>query len=326
MDEKTKQIGHNGKDEETGRSENSKPGVPPPSDSGTIVNVTNDRPRPSKFVEYFDALLFACIVALFLKIFIVEAYRIPTGSMEETLLVGDFLLVNKFIYGATTPRNVPFTEIRMPFFRFPALTTPKRGDVVVFDFPGSINEKQSPEIINYIKRLAGEPGDTIKIIDKVLYVNGQVFPNPPESQFSKEISPGPHTGIFPRGSGWNDDNYGPVVVPKKDDIIKISPDNLEEWKMFIIREEHSIRLTADNKVFIDEKESKEYRVGKNYYFMMGDNRNNSSDSRYWGFLSEDNIIGEAMIIYWSWNPDIPLGEIGRKFESVKWDRIAKIIH
>lgn len=299
-------------------------GTPPSND--TVVNVTDTPKRPSRFVEYFDALLFACIVALFLKVFIVEAYRIPTGSMEKTLLVGDFLLVNKFVYGATTPRNVPFTDIRMPFFRFPALSTPHRGDVVVFDFPGTINEKVSPEITNYIKRLVGEPGDTLKIVDKVLYVNGQVFTNPAESQFSKDTSRNPYSGIFPRGSGWNDDNYGPVVVPKQGDIIKISPDNFEDWKMFITREEHSIRITADNKVFIDEKESKEYRVEKNYYFMMGDNRNNSSDSRYWGFLSGDNIIGEAMIIYWSWNPDIPLGEFGRKFESIKWDRIAKIIH
>jgi hypothetical protein len=125
MDEKTKQIGHNGKDEATERSENSGQVVTSPSNTDTIVNVTQDRPRPSKFVEYFDALLFACIVALFLKIFIVEAYRIPTGSMEETLLVGDFLLVNKFIYGATTPRNVPFTEIRMPFLQIPSADNSK---------------------------------------------------------------------------------------------------------------------------------------------------------------------------------------------------------
>ncbi len=329
MEEKAKDIKQETPDSTNGKSSETIAGVKPiennpPKD--TVVHVTNEPHRRSKFMEYFDALLFACIVALILKIFILEAYRIPTGSMENTLLVGDFLLVNKFIYGATTPRNVPFTEIRMPFFRFPALTNPQRGDVVVFDFPGTINEKQSPEIINYIKRMVGEPGDTVQIINKVLKVNGQVFPNPPDALFSNDTSKNPYPGIFPRENGWNDDNYGPVVVPKKDDIIKITPKNFDDWKMFIIREEHSIRLTADNKVFIDEKETTQYKVQKNYYFMMGDSRNNSSDSRYWGFLSEDNIIGEAMIIYWSWNPDIPFGEIGRKFESIRWDRIAKIIH
>jgi signal peptidase I len=292
----------------------------------TVVHVTHEKPKRSRFKEYFDALLFAAIVALFLKIFIVEAYRIPTSSMENTLLVGDFLLVNKFIYGATTPRSIPFTDIRAPFFRFPALKSPKRGDVVVFDFPGTINEKESPEMINYIKRLVGEPGDTLRIVEKVLYVNGQVFENPPESQFNKEISKAPLIDIFPPGSGWNDDNYGPVTVPKKGDVIQINTKNFEEWKMFIIREGHSIRISADDKIFIDETEATTYTVGKNYYFMMGDNRNNSSDSRIWGYLAEDNIIGEAMIIYWSWNPDIPMEDFKRKAASIRWERIADIIH
>lgn len=293
--------------------------------NNAVVNVTNEK-RRSRVIEYFDALLFAGIVALFLKIFIVEAYRIPTGSMENTLLVGDFLLVNKFIYGATTPRNIPFTDTRAPFFRFPALKDPKRGDVVVFDFPGTINEKQSPEIINYVKRLVGEPGDTIKIIDKVLYVNSEVFPDPPDAKFDNQQIKGTYPGIFPHRNQWNDDNFGPVVVPRKDDIIKITPENLEDWKMFIMREGHTIRLSADNKIFIDEKENPQYKIEKNYYFMMGDNRNNSSDSRFWGFLAEDNIIGEAMVIYWSWNPDIPIKEFARKFESIRWSRIAQIIH
>lgn len=302
--------------------------LPDKLNNNTVVNVTQEikNQKNSKFKEYFDALLFAAIVALFLKIFIVEAYRIPTGSMENTLLVGDFLLVNKFVYGATTPRSIPFTDIRAPFFRFPAITSPKKGDVVVFDFPGSINEKESPLPINYIKRLVGEPGDTIKIIDKVLYVNGAVFQNPPDAKFSREISKNPYPDMFPRGNPWNDDNYGPVTIPKKGDVIKITPENFDEWKMFIIREGHSIRLTADNKVFINEKETKNYTVEKNYYFMMGDNRNNSSDSRYWGYLAEDNIIGEAIMIYWSWDPNISFSEIGRLLGTIRWDRIAKVIH
>jgi signal peptidase I len=299
----------------------------PAEEAPSVIHVTKDpAAERSKFKEYFDALLFAGLVALILKIIFVEAYRIPTGSMENTLLVGDFLLVNKFVYGATTPRSIPFTEIRVPFFRFPALKDPKRGDVVVFDFPGNTNELRSREVINYIKRLVGEPGDTVQIINKTLYVNSKEFPNPPDSKFSENISSSTYTDIFPKGMPWNDDNYGPVVVPKKDDVIKITPDNLNQWKTFIQREGHSIRLTADNKIFIDETENSSYKVEKNYYFMMGDNRNNSSDSRYWGFMPEDNIIGEAMIIYWSWNPEIPFSEFGKLFDSIRWDRIAKVIH
>lgn len=291
----------------------------------SVVHIDSAVQKPSKLKEYFDALLFAGLVALILKIIFIEAYRIPTGSMENTLLIGDFLLVNKFNYGATTPRNIPFTDTRTPFFRFPALKDPKRGDVVVFDFPGNSNEQRSKEVINYIKRLVGEPGDTIHIVNKVLYVNSNIFQNPPDALFSDKVSGNTYADIFPKGNPWNDDNYGPLRVPKKDDIIMITPDNLEEWKMFVIREGHTIRLSADNKIFIDEIENSGYKVEKNYYFMMGDNRNNSSDSRFWGFLPEDNIIGEAMIIYWSWDPNISFGQFGRLFESIRWNRIGKLI-
>ncbi|MBZ0202820.1 MAG: signal peptidase I [Ignavibacteria bacterium] len=302
------------------------PDTAPPPFEDLVVHITEKESKPAKIKEYFDAVLFALVVALILKVFFVEAYRIPTGSMENTLLVGDFLLVNKITYGATTPRSIPFTEIRTPFFRLPALKDPKRGDVVVFDYPGGANEVKPREITNYIKRLVGIPGDTIKIVDKVLYVNSVESPVPPDAKFNKEISQSSYTEIFPKGMKWNDDNYGPVTVPKIGDVIKLNPDNIDDWKVFIQREGHSVRLTADNKVFIDETENSNYKVEKNYYFMMGDNRNNSSDSRYWGFLPADNIIGEAMIIYWSWNPDIPFKEFGRLFESIRWDRIAQIIH
>jgi len=297
--------------------------VPPAKD--TVVHVTHNPKPNSKLKEYFDALLFAGLVAIILKIIFVEAYRIPTGSMENTLLVGDFLLVNKFIYGATTPRNIPFTQTRIPFFRLPALKEPDRGDVVVFDYPGNTNELVSAEVTNYIKRLIGKPGDTIQIINKKLLVNSVEVPDPPDAKFNKNVTSSTLLDIFPKGKPWNDDNYGPIVVPKMGDLIKITPDNIEDWKTFIRREGHTVRLTADNKVFIDETENSSYKVEKNYYFMMGDNRNNSSDSRMWGFMPEDNIIGEAMIIYWSWNPDIPFNEFGRLFDSIRWDRIAKII-
>lgn len=287
--------------------------------------------KKSKSKELFDALLFAALVAFFLKIFFIEAYRIPTGSMENTLLVGDFLLVNKFVYGATTPRSIPFTDIRIPYFRLPALKDPHKGDIVVFDFPGARDEVQSKEVVNYIKRLVAEPGDSIQIVNQKLYVNGQEVASPPGAIFDP-----PKTGsklrennsdprIFPKGSGWNEENYGPLRVPKKDDVIKLNADNFEAWKMFIVKEGHSPRLSSDNKVFIDEKEVTEYKAEKDYYFMMGDHRNNSLDSRFWGFMPRESVVGEALLIYWSWNNEIPFSRIGELFGSIRWNRIANII-
>jgi signal peptidase I len=283
--------------------------------------------KKSKPKEYFDALVFALVVAIFLKIFFVEAYRIPTGSMENTLLIGDFLLVNKFVYGSTTPRNIPFTDIRIPFFRFPSLKEPHHGDVVVFDFPGNRDELQSPDVVNYIKRLIGEPGDTVQIINKQVYVNGQIVPNPPNSLSDPRVQNSNITDprIFPKGSGWNEDNYGPLRIPKEGDIIQITPENIEQWKMFITREGHNVQVSAGNEILIDGKPSTEYKVQQDYYFMMGDNRNNSLDSRFWGFMPRDHVVGEALIIYWSWNPNIPFSEIGKLFGSVRWDRIGNVI-
>jgi len=293
--------------------------------------VTRVKLKPkSKLKEYVDALLFAALVALLLKFFLIEAYRIPTGSMENTLLVGDFLLVNKFIYGATTPRNIPFTDIRIPYITLPSFKEPHKGDVVVFDFPGTRDEVQSKEVTNYVKRLVGEPGDTIQIVNQVLYVNGKEAPVPTDAIFSQQKEGGlvlksTDPKIFPKGSGWNEDNYGPLRVPKKGDIIQLSAENFEQWKTFLMREGHNPRLSSDKKFFLDEKEVTQYTVEKDYYFMMGDHRNNSLDSRFWGFLPRQDVIGEALLIYWSWNSDVPFTEFGKLFSSIRWNRIANII-
>lgn len=290
-------------------------------------NKTKQKRKKSKGIEYINALLFAVIIAIFLKLFFIEAYRIPTGSMENTLLVGDFLLVNKFVYGTTTPRSIPFTDIRIPFFRFPSLKELHRGDVVIFDFPGNRDEVQSAEVVNYIKRLIGEPGDTIQIKDKIVTVNRVIFPNP-QYAILDHVTLNPNMTdprTFPKGMGWNEDNYGPLVVPKKGDVIKITSENFERWKMFIMREGHNPKILVDNKISIDEIQTDEYKVEKDYYFMMGDNRNNSLDSRFWGFMPKENIVGEALIIYWSWDPSIPFSEFGKLVSTIKWDRVGKII-
>lgn len=287
----------------------------------------NDIKKKPKSKEYFDALIFAAIVAIFLKIFFIEAYRIPTGSMENTLRVGDFLLVNKFVYGAATPRNIPFSNKRIPYLRFPDLRDPKRGDVVVFDFPGNRDEIQSPEVISYIKRLIGEPGDTLEIIDGDVYVNGDIFPDPPESksvnypQSSNVANP----RIFPEGSGWNEDNYGPIIVPKEGDLINLDTDNIEMWRIFIEREGHSVQVLPNTGIVIDGNPANYYEVQQDYYFMMGDNRNNSLDSRFWGYVPRSLIVGEALMIYWSWDPAIPFSRFFELLASTRWDRVGDII-
>lgn len=285
--------------------------------------------KKSKIREYFDALVYAAVVAFFIKVFLFEAYRIPTGSMENTLLVGDFLLVTKFTYGPTTPRNIPFTNIRLPYFKIPGFKSPKVGDVIVFDFPGERDEVESAEVLNYIKRCVGLPGDTIKIINRVLYNNSKIIPNPPQSKFITELQPAGRSNprIFPKGSGWNEDNYGPIRIPKEGDIIKIDSSNYDSWETFVMREGHNIRKGENNKIYVDNKEltDGEYRVERDYLFMMGDNRNNSLDARFWGFMPMENVVGEAFMLYWSWDANIPFSDFFRLIGSIRWDRIGQLI-
>jgi signal peptidase I len=221
--------------------------------------------------EWTKAICTAILLFLGVRTFLVEAFKIPTGSMESTLLVGDFLLVNKAVYGA----EIPGTHMRLPAF-----SHPRRGDVVVF-LPPHDHER------NYVKRLVGVPGDTLRMVDKVLYVNGvpQVEPyarhvNPlyddpnPSMRWQADFLLG---GIQARRAYHpTRDNWGPLLVPP------------------------------------------------NKYFALGDNRDNSEDSRYWGFVDADAIKGRPILVYYSYNKDIT--EQFGWITDVRWRRIGSFIN
>ncbi len=283
-----------------------------------------------KFLEFIKNLLFAVIAALIIKTFLIETSRVPTGSMEKTIMVGDFLFVNKFIYGSSSPRNIPFTNIELPYFQLPAVRNPEHGDIVVFEFPGGRDELKPKEISNYVKRCIGLPGDTLEIKNKVVYINGKRAHIPPHIQYLMDyILPKGQTqpDIFPKGSGWNKDNYGPLVIPKKGEIVKLTPQNIEKWRTLINRNYgKNVVSVRGNQVFIDNKPAETYTVPQDYYFMMGDNRDDSFDSRFWGFVPREKIVGQAFMIYWSWNPSIPFSDFFKLLGSVRINRIAKLVH
>jgi signal peptidase I len=205
----------------------------------------------SVFREYFEAILIAVLLALFIRTFVVQAFKIPSGSMLPTLLIGDHLLVNKFSYGV----RIPFSgNLLIP------IGQPERGDVVVFRYP-------KDKSIDYIKRVIGRPGDTVEIRTKKVFVNGEPFVDPHAHLSS---------GTMLSAASSPRDNFGPVRVP-------------------------------------------EGRV-----FVMGDNRDNSYDSRFWGFVDEKDILGKAFMLYWSWDIEKPLFSLER-LTSVRWGRLANII-
>ncbi len=213
-------------------------------DSPTVTE-NQTRTWQSVFWEYAQAILIALVLALIIRTFVVQAFKIPSGSMIKTLLIGDHILVNKFIYG-----------IKNPFTRetWINIEQPKRGDIVVFIYPLD-REK------DFIKRVIGVAGDTVEIRNKKVYVNGKLVPDPPTAQHTDpRIIP---ASVQPR------DNMGPVTVP---------PDSL---------------------------------------FVMGDNRDQSYDSRFWGFVPLKDVKGNAFMIYWSWD--------GQHFRP-RLDRIGKMLH
>lgn len=297
----------------------------------TTLGKSAKKKQQSKLEEKaksFGSLLVTLLVVLFIQSFFIQGYSTPTGSMLSTILIGDKMFFNQFLYGGSTPRFIPFTEIKLPYWRLPAIREPKRNDIVNFDFPGFRDELEPSTKVQYLKRIVGQPGDIVEVKDKILFVNGAEFPRPKHLQFvDPKIIPKGMTDkdIFPKGSGWNKDNYGPLKIPKKGDLVEVDRNNFYQWDTFIKREGHRIELRGEGSVLIDGKETDKYTVQDNYYFMMGDNRDNSLDSRFWGFVPVENIVGKAWFVYFSWDSQIPFSDFGRLINSIDISRIGKPI-
>ena len=290
-----------------------------------------------KIIEFFRQLFFAAIAAFFIITFIIQNTRIPTGSMESTILVGDFVLVNKFIYGSSSPKYIPFTQIELPFFRLPAFKEPQSTDIVVFEYPGDRDQLRATELgVNYVKRCIGTPGDTIEIKDKLVFVNGKEYWRPPHIKYydgksGNFLKPKPRgysdPRIFPKGMNWNEDNYGPLVIPKEGSTISLNKYNVEQWRTIIDREyDKRVVEVKDDVVLINNIPVSSYTFKKDYYFMMGDNRDNSMDSRFWGLVPRDLVVGQAFITLFSWDRDIPFSQFFRLIGSIRLDRVLFLLH
>ena len=222
--------------------------------NNTLHDALDEKPRaPKKSVarEYTEAILIALLLALLIRTFIIQAFKIPSGSMENTLLIGDHILVSKFSYGTHIPNEIPFLDIKLFDDIVLFSKVPQRGDIIVFKFP-------KDERRDFIKRVIGLPGDFLEVRRQKIYINKKLF----EDTHARHTDPASNDSFVPR------DDFGPVLVPE------------------------------------------------GYVFVMGDNRENSQDSRYWGFLNIKKIRGKALMIYWSWD---------RIDNWVRFERFGKIL-
>jgi len=371
-------------------------------------NKKNNKPgkkKKSVAREWVDAIIFAVIAATLIRTFFIEAYVIPTPSMERSLLVGDFLFVSKLNYGPRTPITpiaFPFAHhtmplintkaywdgIKLPYYRLPGLSEVKKGDVVVFNYPMDADsplyrpvDKQE----NYIKRCQGGPGDTLGVINAQVYVNRKAAPNPPGEQTEynlvttgidinpdiykdlsisfydpgrpsiptmtkesaqtlkgysniKSISPiiqqrgvsDPYNPVFPSkypihvllnkklpDYKWNVDNFGPIIIPKKGWTVKLDSMNFPLYARCIeVYEGNKLQL-AGKDILINGVRADSYTFKMNYYWMMGDNRHDSEDSRFWGFVPEDHIVGKALFIWMSWDDNESF------LSKIRWSRLFR---
>ena len=319
-----------------------------------------------KLISETKAIVFIVLTVLLVKVTVLEAYIVPTGSMENTIMTGDFLIGSRFVYGMRTPDwiGIPYTDIGffIPYIKFPEFKIPTTGDVLIFKYPRD-------KYVKYVKRCVAGPGDTLIVQEKKLYVNGVEIPMwengkyltaPMQKNFRQsDIFLSSKTNI-------NKDNIGPIYVPKSGDVFQIHEET--NWRFLlpiILMEGHTATLKSNeveyeftlqdpNELFrrkgkedvyenyfpkgplltpwskaikdedfqflvidgIPASEWTEYKVSQNYYWAMGDNRDNSLDSRYWGYIPENNILGEALFTYFSldldsWTP--------------RWDRIGTVL-
>lgn len=275
--------------------------------------------------RFFKIVLIAVAIALVFKEFVVEAFRIPTRSMENTLIPGDYLLVNKFIYGAKTPQKIPFTSINIPRISLPAFTKPKLNDLIVFEFPYKNFDYSYDFHTNYIKRCIATPGDTLEIINRKIFINDSLILNPETSYFVKHKSRPrsiPNPKIFPIGSKWNEDYYGPLIIPSEGDSVILSKKNIRIYEPIIKYEypQDTVEIKG-NHILLNGTRLYGYRIKNDYYFVLGDNRDESADSRFWGFVPNDKILGQAFIIYWSVDESNETSGFTDFVKSIRWKRM-----
>ncbi len=275
------------------------------------------------------SLLLTAIIFVFISSALIEGSIVPTPSMENTILTGDRLFINKFVFGASTPTYIPFTDVEIPYFRLSPIREPERNEIIVFRFPGDQNQLKDDAVEFWVKRCVALPGDTLEIKNKVVFVNGKQSPIPANVNYMNRSIVGKgnkNSRIFPSNAIWNEDNYGPLIIPKKGEVVSLNPSNIGKWKTLINRELGGEFVEVlNNSVYIEGKIAKKYTITKDYYFMIGDNRDNSLDSRFWGFVPRENIVGTPMIIFWSWDSNIPFSRPLDLLSSVRFNRIAKLI-
>ena len=274
--------------------------------------------------KFIRLIFFLIILAIVLRAFILDAFRIPTSSMADTLYPGDFIIVNLAAYKLNTPREIPILGLSIPSINIFDTGKPDINDLIVFKFPVINSDDAVYYNINLIKRIVALPGDTLQIINKKIFINRKEINLPETARHGFEnIKPKgkEDEGIFYSGTGWNSDNYGPVRVPAMEDTIKFNTDIIEIWKRLIVYEyEKKVVRKEGSVITINDKPVRNYVIKKNHYFVIGDNFNNSRDSRYFGFVNEDMILGKAMFIYLSIDP----AKSGSDFISkIRWKRIFR---
>ncbi len=352
--------------------------------------------------EWVSSIVFAVIAATLVHTYFMQPYTIPTSSLEKSLLIGDFLFVSKFHYGARVPMTtvaapmvhdtLPFVKIRsylnkpqLPYFRLPGFQDIKRNDIVVFNWPVDTVEqffkktnrkirKPIDKKSNYVKRCVGIAGDSLAIKDGFVYINGKhnVLPdrarlqfyydvntegkelslssirnsyhvreggrmqdgnyvlnlseedanrlknNPAVKSLTRRIAPvGEGENVFPsvKSLQWNKDNFGPIYIPEKGKTVSITKETLPFYKRIIVEYEKNTVQVKGDEILINDKPAESYTFQQNYYWMMGDNRHNSEDSRYWGFVPFDHVVGKPVFIWFSWNSD------AKGMDKIRWERL-----
>jgi signal peptidase I len=359
--------------------------------------------------EWADAIIFAVIAATLIRTLFIEAYVIPSASMESSLLIGDYLFVSKVNYGARlpmTPVAFPFAHhtmplintkaywdgIELPYYRLPGLSDIKKGDVVVFNYPMDADSPYFRPVDkreNYIKRCQGTPGDTLSVVNAQVFINSKAAITPPNGEITydvktdgnelnpqiatdlhlsdissinntefitntteesakalrgysniKSVTPrltargasDPLNPVYPAifsnykiGANipdykWNVDNFGPIIVPKKGWTVKLDSLTFPIYgRAIAVYEGNKVEVNG-NEILINGKKADSYTFKLNYYFMMGDNRHNSEDSRFWGFVPEDHIVGKALFIWMSVDDNASF------IHKIRWSRLFNLIH